>query len=265
MMGTASEREKYMMTCDKQRFDKGFTLGELLIVVAIVLVLVAIAVPVFTGAMANAEEATCDANRRSLKGALADAYILDNKTEPTQATLDKYVENFMGTNGNKPLCPAEGNYTLDADFANGRVIVKCSVHGVTMDEEIESWLSKFTGKYTSDDDIREAYAADKGIKEWPSVTGTDGKTLYLQFKSYHNNANKTFLYAGPSSTIKNSNSWWAKYICDSSGLIGKAGQWYEMPKVENVAMYGGEAEEKLKALLNNGKPVNLVNGEFVAA
>ncbi|MEG0071986.1 MAG: prepilin-type N-terminal cleavage/methylation domain-containing protein, partial [Raoultibacter sp.] len=48
------------------RSQKGFTLAELLIVVAIILVLVAIAIPVFTGATQKAEEATCAANRTSL-------------------------------------------------------------------------------------------------------------------------------------------------------------------------------------------------------
>lgn len=45
----------------------GFTLAELLIVVAIILVLVAIAIPVFTGALNNANQAVADANARSVK------------------------------------------------------------------------------------------------------------------------------------------------------------------------------------------------------
>ncbi|MEG1397301.1 MAG: prepilin-type N-terminal cleavage/methylation domain-containing protein, partial [Raoultibacter sp.] len=51
---------------ESMRSQKGFTLAELLIVVAIILVLVAIAIPVFTGATQKAEEATCAANRTSL-------------------------------------------------------------------------------------------------------------------------------------------------------------------------------------------------------
>lgn len=46
---------------------EGFTLAELLIVVAIILVLVAIAIPVFTGALASAEKAVDEANMRSVK------------------------------------------------------------------------------------------------------------------------------------------------------------------------------------------------------
>ena len=47
---------------------KGFTLAELLIVVAIIAVLVAIAVPVFVVALDNAREGVFNANARSLKG-----------------------------------------------------------------------------------------------------------------------------------------------------------------------------------------------------
>lgn len=45
----------------------GFTLAELLVVVAIVLVLVAIAVPVFTGAMGKANDAVLEANVRGAR------------------------------------------------------------------------------------------------------------------------------------------------------------------------------------------------------
>jgi len=49
----------------KKNNKKGFTLAELLIVIAIIAVLVAIAVPVFNGAMAKAEHAADVANVRA--------------------------------------------------------------------------------------------------------------------------------------------------------------------------------------------------------
>lgn len=62
----------------QQRRKKGFTLAELLIVVAVIAVLVAIAVPIFVTATNNAKEGVFNANLRSLKG-LAVAQILGQK------------------------------------------------------------------------------------------------------------------------------------------------------------------------------------------
>lgn len=53
----------------------GFTLAELLVVVAIVAVLVAIAVPVFTGALGSADKAVADANERSVKAEATTKYL----------------------------------------------------------------------------------------------------------------------------------------------------------------------------------------------
>ncbi|WP_302392179.1 prepilin-type N-terminal cleavage/methylation domain-containing protein [Eggerthella sinensis] len=69
----------------------GFTLAELLVVVAIVAVLVAIAVPVFTSSMDSANNATKDANIRSVRAAgvteiLAGTTTDLNKTGPWNAT-----------------------------------------------------------------------------------------------------------------------------------------------------------------------------------
>lgn len=62
----------------RMREEKGgFTLAELLIVVAIVLVLVAIAVPVFTGALDRAEDAVEQGNIRAVKAAAGAAIVLD--------------------------------------------------------------------------------------------------------------------------------------------------------------------------------------------
>lgn len=57
----------------------GFTLAELLIVVAIVLVLVAIAIPVFTGALNQANDAVKAANERSVKAEATTVYLLQGK------------------------------------------------------------------------------------------------------------------------------------------------------------------------------------------
>ena len=68
----------------KKNNNKGFTLMEMLIVVAIIAVLVAIAIPVFTNQLEKAREATDEANIRSayaevMACALTDSSVDDAK------------------------------------------------------------------------------------------------------------------------------------------------------------------------------------------
>jgi len=50
--------------------QEGFTLIELMIVILIIAILVAIAVPVFLSARTNAQKRTCQANLRTIDGAI---------------------------------------------------------------------------------------------------------------------------------------------------------------------------------------------------
>lgn len=57
---------------------KGFTLIEMLIVVAIIVILVAISIPTFSANLDNAKEATDNANLRAAKSAAITAYAMDS-------------------------------------------------------------------------------------------------------------------------------------------------------------------------------------------
>lgn len=63
----------------KKLNKKGFTLAELLVVVAIIGVLVAVSIPIFTGQLRKARLATNQANARAAYAA-ASAALLDNET-----------------------------------------------------------------------------------------------------------------------------------------------------------------------------------------
>ena len=79
----------------KLQNKKGFTLMEMLIVVAIIAVLVAIAIPVFNGALTKSKEAADVANVRATYAEWQTAML----TENTKAPADK--DAFLAGTGTK--------------------------------------------------------------------------------------------------------------------------------------------------------------------
>lgn len=69
-----------MNTLKKKMNKKGFTLAELLIVVAIIAVLVAISIPIFTSQLEKSREAVDAANIRAAYAEVASSAITDDKT-----------------------------------------------------------------------------------------------------------------------------------------------------------------------------------------
>lgn len=61
------------MMWQKKRRGSGFTLAELLIVVAIIAVLVAVSIPIFTSQLEKARRAVDMSNARNIRSALANA------------------------------------------------------------------------------------------------------------------------------------------------------------------------------------------------
>ncbi|MEG0756506.1 MAG: type II secretion system protein, partial [Oscillospiraceae bacterium] len=64
----------------KIKSKKGFTLAELLIVIAIIGVLVAIAIPVFGSQLKNANDQVAEANGRTAQAMATVQYLQDNQT-----------------------------------------------------------------------------------------------------------------------------------------------------------------------------------------
>ena len=88
---------------------KGFTLVEIMIVVAIIGLLAAIALPNFVRARNTTQRNACINNLRQVSGC-KDQYALDhNGTAPT--AIGDLVSTYITKT---PTCPAAGTYTIGA-------------------------------------------------------------------------------------------------------------------------------------------------------
>ena len=83
----------------KKNNKKGFTLAELLIVVAIIAVLVAIAIPVFTTQLEKSREATDLANLRSAYAAVITGYLTDGADHDATVSAQQKVSGWNHQSG----------------------------------------------------------------------------------------------------------------------------------------------------------------------
>ena len=125
----------------KKNNKKGFTLAELLIVVAIIAVLVAIAIPVFTAQLEKSREATDLANIRAGYAQMMTEYLawdgtstIDDIEVPVHQAQAKWQSDGDKDNttiadggdvGTAISVPAKtaGNYTITINTATGAITV----------------------------------------------------------------------------------------------------------------------------------------------
>ena len=114
---------------------KGFTLAELLIVVAIIAVLVAIAIPVFTSQLEKSREAVDAANLRAAYAEVTSAYLTGDETaatngikvdqKQTKADWQTTFDFAFDVTGKAPANSASTEYwTVYWDTTDSKVKVK---------------------------------------------------------------------------------------------------------------------------------------------
>lgn len=101
------------MQTNKTRRTGGFTLVEIMIVVAIIGLLAAIAIPNFIKARQSSQRAACVANLRTIDGAKAN-WALENKKTGTDTPTDGDLFGQTLYVKEKPQCPAGGTYSINA-------------------------------------------------------------------------------------------------------------------------------------------------------
>lgn len=107
---------------------KGFTLVELLIVVAIIVILVAVAIPIFTSQIEKSREATDAANIRNAYAELITKVITEDTADSIEVTLNQKKDDWQ-INIDFP-CDEIGNPKADGkatvSYENGKAVIRYS-------------------------------------------------------------------------------------------------------------------------------------------
>lgn len=93
--------------------NAGFTLVEIMIVVAIIGLLAAIAIPNFVRARTTSQQNACINNLRQIDGAIQQWALENNKASSSSVTSGNVTPYLgRGASGQFPTCPSGGTYSL---------------------------------------------------------------------------------------------------------------------------------------------------------
>lgn len=106
------------------RGRRGYTLVEIMIVVAVIAILMSVAIPNYLKSGKAASRNTCILNLRQIDGAMEQWAMDNNISEGSVPSPSQEDSIYNYIDGGKPVCPSSGEYTLHA--VNSRPQVTCS-------------------------------------------------------------------------------------------------------------------------------------------
>ena len=122
----------------KMKLKKGFTLVEIMIVVAIIAILAAVAIPNFLKYRADARTQSCVSNMKQLQTATESW-----RTTQSDPTAVPAVDALVGTETTKYIrkesiaCPEGGSYTIATADGSTAITVTCPNAGTLTDHVLK--------------------------------------------------------------------------------------------------------------------------------
>ena len=168
----------------KKKLHKGFTLAELLIVVAIIAVLVAISIPIFSAQLKKARLAVNQANARSAMSAAITCFLEtpDDVKETTSKDRDQHMYFRYDTKtgqctyvGWGDKSPNNKNGFEYKDFAN----IGYSKSGGKGETDISKWKMNMGGKLYTTGTKSYTVLTDRVYRYWDVAMQGDGTFLAI--------------------------------------------------------------------------------------